>query len=147
MWCKRINCSFVCITNIHILSAAAVEDVTLSSTLTIQLAYPDQVIIFTCTTRGSGILEWRSDEYIGSSTLQILSLSSAPSSVVSRSNSDTVATRVSTTTENGVLVITSELQITASTLYPTSTIICGNSGDGSTRNITFQTAGESYTYI
>ena len=117
----------------------------LSSTLTPLLAYPHQVVTFTCTTRGSGILEWRSVEYTGNISLQILSLSHAPNSVVSRSNPDTVATRVSTTSENGVSVITSELLIIASTLYPNSTITCGNNGRGSTRNITFQTAGESYT--
>ena len=83
------------------------------------------------------------DRYIGISSLQILSLSSAPSIVVSSSNSDTVATRVSTTTENGIQVIVSELRILASIQYPVATVTCGYSGHGSIRSITFQTVGES----
>ena len=93
-------------------------------------------------TRGSGILEWRSVEYTGNISLQILSLSHAPNSVVSRSNPDTVATRVYANTEIGIPVIVSELQIVASTQYPTATVTCGNNALGSFKSITFQTASE-----
>ena len=104
-----------------------------------RLAIPQLRVNFTCTTRGSDILEWLSDEYIGpgGDRLQILSGSSR-NSATSNSNPDTVATRISVTTENGKVVIMSILSIVVSAQYPTATITCSNSDRGIKQNITFK---------
>ena len=122
-----------------ILSTVEPEDVTLNSTINAEKAVTPQVRInFTCMTRGSDILEWLSDEYIGpgGDRLQILSGSSR-NSATSNSNPDTIAARVSVTIENGEVVIVSILSIVVTAQYPTATITCSNSDRGVKRNITF----------
>ena len=132
-----------------LLSITELEDVMLSSTLNLQFAAKLQVKInFTCITRGSDILEWISDEYIGpgGDRLQILS-SSGRTTAISNSNPDTIATRISVDTENGEVVIVSMLSILVSSQYPTATIICSNSDKGIMQNITFQiVTGKLYNY-
>ena len=115
---------------------------TLNSTLNAKhVAYPQDIIIFTCTTRGSPILEWFSEEYIGTGRdrLQILSESNRNTSSITP---DAVATRISVTAENGIVVIVSELRIVASIEYPNATVSCSN-GSPKKINVTFQTVGES----
>ena len=118
--------------------------VTLSSTLNAKFTTKPQLRInFTCITRGSDILEWISDEYIGpgGDRLQILSASER-TTAISNSNPDTIATRISVTTENGEVVIVSMLSILVSSQFHTATIICSNSDRGIIQNITFQTVGK-----
>ena len=118
--------------------------VTLNSTLNAQLSTKPQVRInFTCITRGSDILEWISDEYIGpgGDRLQILS-SSGRTTAISNSNPDTIATRISVDTENEEVIIVSKLSILVSSQYQTATVTCSNSDKGIMQNITFQTIGK-----
>ena len=115
---------------------------TVTSTLNAEhMAYPQNIIIFTCTTRGSPILEWFSEEYIGTGRdrLQILSESNRNTSSITP---DAIATRISVTNENGIIVIVSELRVIASIQYPNATVSCSN-GSPKTINIMFQTVGES----
>ena len=116
--------------------------VTLTSTLNAErVAQPEDIIIFTCITRGSPILEWFSEEYIGTGRdrLQILSESDRNTSSITPA---AVATRINVTTDNGIVMIVSELRIIASVLYPNATILCSN-GSPKNVNVTFQTVGES----
>jgi hypothetical protein len=122
----------------------ALQNVTLISTLTAELiAYQQQAIVFTCTTRGSGILNWQSAEYIAPGTdglpLQILSLGNT-TTLQSSSDPNTVATRIKVSNNNGVTVIVSELRIIASLMYPTATILCYIDAE-SPQKITFRTTG------
>ena len=129
--------------NMH--TSTIIIAVILNSTLNAEhVTYPQDIIIFTCTTRGSPILEWFSEEYIGTGgdRLQILSESDRNTSSI---NPDAVATRISVTLENGIVVIVSELKILVSMQYPTATISCSN-GSCQKINITFQTVGESIVY-
>ena len=117
--------------------------VTLTSTLIAEhVVYPQDIIIFMCTTRGSPILEWFSEEYIGTrgDRLQILSISDRN---ISSINPNVVATRINVTNENGVVVIVSELRIIASIQYPNATVSCSN-GSPKKIDIMFQTLGESH---
>ena len=128
-----------CVT-LHI--PVALPNVTLVSTLSAELtAYSNEPLIFTCTTRGSGILNWQSAEYIERDglPLQILSLNNR---TTEHSNSDpnTVATRINVTNNNGVIVIVSELRIKASSMYPTATIACYIDAEFP-KMITFKTTG------
>ena len=107
-----------------------------------QLVCSGKLLIFTCTTRGSPILEWFSEEYIGTGgdRLQILSGSDRNTSSI---NPDVVATRINVTNDNGITVIVSELQIIASIKYPTATVSCSNGNLRSIQNITFRMFGKS----
>ena len=114
---------------------------TVNSTLNAEhVAHPQDIITFTCTTRGSPILEWFSEEYIGTggNRLQILSGSNRNTSSISP---DVVATRLNVITENKIIVIVSELKIVASIRYPIATVSCSN-GSPKRSNVTFQTVGE-----
>ena len=127
---------------IYINNKTIIIAVTLTSTLNSErVVYPQDIIIFTCTTGGSPILEWFSEEYIGTgrNRLQILSESDRNTSSITP---DAVATRISVTTENGIVVIVSELRILASKEYPNATVSCSN-GSPKKVDVTFQTVGES----
>ena len=115
---------------------------TLNNTLnTEHVAYPQDKIILTCTTEGSSILEWSSEEYIrtGGDQLQTLSGNNKNTSSIAP---DTVTTRIIVITDNGITVIVSELRfIIASLQYPTATVSCSN-GSPKKSNVTFRTVGE-----
>ena len=92
---------------------AQAYEVMLSSNLSAELtAYPQQTVMFTCVSRDAGILNWLSDEYIGTDSLplQISSIGST-TTVQSNTHPNTVATRINVTYDNGTLVIVSELRI------------------------------------
>ena len=119
---------------------------TLTSTLNAEhVVYNQDTIIFICTTRGSPILEWFSEEYIGTGgdRLQILSISDRNTSSI---NQNAVAARINVTNENGVVVIVSELRIIASIQYPNATVSCSN-GSPKKIDIIFQTLGEFHLLI
>ena len=110
----------------------------MNSTLSEGVAYNNQEIFFTCLIRGSSVLEWNSAEYIGQGgfPLQVSSFTGTATNVSSTTRPSTYAVRRSVTTENGRLVIVSDLRIIASTQYPVATVSCGAL---SSKNFTFQT--------
>ena len=119
------------------------QRVTLSSTLICgNLALPQQSIVFTCTTRNSTILEWQSNEYIGTDgdNIQIYSVGSRDN-VTSFSNPNTYAIRVSVIVENGITEIESQLIIIASDRFPTSSVTCQVNSYGPRQTISFNTTG------
>ena len=121
----------------------------LSSTLTNRhLAYPGQRVIFTCVTRNSTILEWRSNEHVGidGDDIQIYSVGSRDN-VTSVTIPSTYASRISVTMENGVTVIVSQLIITASNRFPTSSVTCGINSLGPRQTISFNTTGMATIHV
>ena len=106
------------------------------------LALPGQRLVFTCVTRGSTLLEWRSNEHIGinGDDIQIYSVGSRDN-VTSVTIPTTYATRVSVTVEDGITVIVSQLFITASEQFPTSSVTCRINGQGPIESISFNTTG------
>ena len=123
--------------------AATQREVTLSSTLIRgHLALPWQRVIFTCMTKNSSILEWQSDEHIGTDgdDIQIYSIGSRVN-VTSVTIPTTYATRVSVTVENGITMIVSQLFITASDRFQTSSVTCRIDGRGPVKTISFNTTG------
>ena len=120
-------------------------DVTLSSSLNgSSSAYPQQVITFTCVTRGSSILAWSSDEYIGpgGALLTFVAFDPLGTTTASFINPDTAAVLVSSSNENGEIVLESTLQITVSSLFPTSSVACHNVDGGAVSSFTFHIPGE-----
>ena len=96
---------------------------------------------FNCTTIGSSIMAWYSEEYIGVNDLQILSHNRAATVVSSVNNPSTIATRLSSTVENGLPVIVSQLRIVVSSQYQTASVTCRNIATGISRTIEIQISG------
>ena len=123
------------------------QEVTLNGTLIHgELALPRQEIIFTCVTRNTTILVWESTDYIGEGGNDIQIISAGDSNMTtSLSNPDTYATRVSVSVEDGVTVIVSQLFITASEQFPTSSVTCRRYGQDPRKTIFFNTTGMKLT--
>ena len=130
------------------LPVRALRDIMLNSTLIGgDLAYSRQRIVFTCVARNSTILEWQSNEHIGMDGDNIQIYSVGPrDNVTSVTILTTYATRVSVTMENGITVIVSQLFITASEQFPTSSITCRINGQGPIKTISFDTTGIHNNY-
>jgi hypothetical protein len=71
---------------------------------------PGQEVTITCETRGSQIIAWTSDEYIGRQGVQLEFLSIDPVGVTRRTSS-AVASLINNTNDNGVTVLVSQLRI------------------------------------
>jgi hypothetical protein len=113
-------------------------------------AYNQQVVTFWCVIIGlDTILTWRSEHYIGTGG-DVLQLASAlpPGRTASNSrNPTTVATLISTTRSGGVTTTVSELQLTASSQFPTSSVSCANNGDEPVNTTVFQTLFGKEDYV
>ena len=103
------------------------------------LAYPEQLVIFTCITKNSTILEWHSNEHIGTGgdSIPIYSIDSRVN-VTSGGNPNTYATRVSADVVDGITVIVSQLHIIASV---PSSVTCRINGQGASNTIAFGITG------
>ena len=101
------------------------------------VAYEEQQIIFTCTTTGlHNFLTWSSDHYLDQ-PLQISFHDELGHQESSPQNPSTVATLVDATTNGGVTVIVSQLQITASMQNSISNVSCQMDNNGVMGTITF----------
>jgi hypothetical protein len=104
-------------------------------------ARPGQRVTFTCEVRDASVLEWYSEEYIGSGGDVIEILSSGPGNNQTRLGGNTVATRVSVSTDSGITVIISQLHIMTSEQIPTCLVMCAINGNGPREAISFTTTG------
>ena len=100
---------------------------------------PGETIVLTCTTTGSSILRWTSNEYIGSSN-QIEFLS-AESVGTTESMQDAVANLTANHVTGGMRVLTSMLRITARSTIPNFSITCISGDLGRMNTSMFNVAG------
>lgn len=114
---------------------------TLHSTLyDVQVAFIDEMVVFTCVVRESNSMAWTSEEYIGTGG-QRLELSAAEPVGTSYSavgNTQTVATLVSATIDE---IIVSQLRIRIKSNNPTASVQCHNINAGTNTSIEFLLAG------
>ena len=103
---------------------------------------PGDIIKFTCTTRGSLTIAWRSEEYVetGGTRLEFDAFRDINSTERSPIHRDTVATFISRADEGDVAVLKSQLRVVASSDFPTSTVMCIHS-NGSLDTVSFQLLG------
>ena len=105
-------------------------------------AYDRQVVTFRCVIVGvDTVLNWMSDDYIGvgGDVLQLASADPPGQTASNPRNPTTIATLVSTSRSNGVTTTVSELQLTASSQFPTSSVSCRDNGQGPVSAVIFQT--------
>ena len=107
-------------------------------------AYEGQQVNFTCiTTSTDDIITWTSDHYIDGS-LQVGFYDGPGYTVFSHQTPSTVATLINATTNGGVMMIESRLQITASRQNPIANVSCHISNDGPMNTTTFRTLTGCY---
>jgi hypothetical protein len=98
-------------------------------------------VTFTCEARDTSVMEWYSEDYIGSSGDRIEIVRGGDERNQTRLGGETVATTVSVTTYSGVTVIVSQLHIMTSEQIPTSSVTCAINGQGPLEVITFTITG------
>ena len=104
-------------------------------------AYDGQVVTFLCVITGvDTVLNWISDDYIGTGgdVLQLASADPVGQTASNPRNPTTVATLVSTSRSGGVTTTVSELQLTASSQFPTSNVSCRDNGQGPVNTTSFR---------
>ena len=128
-----------------ILLATQADSQDLSSTLYsilygVQVAYVDEMVVFTCVVRGSNSMAWTSDEYIGTGgqRLEFSAAESAGTRLPAVGNSQTVAVLVSARIDE---IIVSELYIRIRPNYPTASVWCHNINAGTAKSVEFLLAG------
>ena len=94
-------------------------------------------VTITCETRGSAVLAWASEEYIGArgTRLHFTTFSNIGDIRASLMNLNTVATLINNTVEDGIQVLVSQLRITAQSQFMNPSVTCINIGFG-TQNTT-----------
>lgn len=119
--------------------------VALTSSLNRPVAYPQQEITFTCETKGSHIIAWSSNHYIGGNgaQLELTTATDADHMATSLIDAMTIATLVNITEEDGMTILVSELRIKVLPQYFISSISCHNVGHNTASTSTFQRASES----
>ena len=109
------------------------------------IAHDEQTVTFRCTTLGTGTnLSWISNDYIGSGdsvSLFVLNSNSPGLSAISSIDPNTIATLVNVTTDvdTRVTKMVSELRITASVMYPNSSVGCRINDNGPLNTTIFWT--------
>ena len=106
----------------------------------LQTLCPGEEVTITCETRGSPVIAWRSEEYIGSGVLiEFGNIHSV--GYTSYVNSNTVATLINNTIDNGVSVLVSQLRIIALSGSLTSSVTCIHNFNRATDTIVFHGLG------
>ena len=122
----------------RLLFLTVIQAVKLNSTLEFlrgeYVTYPQQRVYFMCTTTGSNIQEWYSNEYITGIDDRIQLHEGRRTGSGRAANTTIISITVN---ELGEKVVISRLSLVASTQFLVSTVSCGNNGYGMRDNITF----------
>ena len=139
---------FRCYYNLTAVVPVTGPPLNLTSTSNGNPVYREQEVTFTCTTRGSSILAWSSDHYIGEGSLLefVATINTQGTSIESAVNNNTVATLIYTNEDEQRFVLQSELRILVLSTHPQSTILCHNVDQSLETNITFCVFGKNYLF-
>jgi hypothetical protein len=116
------------------------QAITLTSTIfNGDVVCPGEIVTFTCVTRNSAIIGWNSIEYIGTG-LQLEFDEGGNRDEIHRGSidSDTMATFINDTLENGIRVLVSELQINVSSISAFPSVTCVHVSNNERNTSTFR---------
>ena len=114
----------------------------------LQTLCPGGEVTITCETRGSPVIAWASDEYIGSNIhIEFTTFGSVGDARFRPVNPNIVATLINNTIENGVAVLVSQLQIVALSGVLTSSVTCIHIYNGTRSTIMFRGLGMFHLLI
>ena len=112
---------------------------------------PGEEVNIICEIRGSPILAWSSNEYIGGGGIrfEFLIIDSVGATITSHVNPNTVtvATLINRTIENGVVILVSQLHIIALSGVLTSSVTCINPSNGTMDTIMIHVLGMFHLLI
>jgi hypothetical protein len=114
---------------------------TLHSTLFgVEVAYVDEMVVFSCIVRGSNSMAWTSNEYIGTGgqRLEFSAAEPAGTRLSAVGNSQTTAVLINATIDE---IIISQLRIMIQSNSPTASVRCHNINAGTNSSIEFLLAG------
>lgn len=131
--------------SLHAATSSFVFPQTITSTLIDEpkILCPGEDITFTCVTRGSPIIAWQSDEYIGEggTQLEFATFNNQGDTDSSSVNPDTVATLTRNSNEDGVQVLESKLRVITSAEFPDASVTCVHVGTGIKNTTRFHVLG------
>jgi hypothetical protein len=107
-------------------------------------------VLFTCETRGSDVIAWMSDAYIGSGGVQLgfVAAGSSPGDTRrSGSNPDTISTLTREYEHQGMTVLESTLRITVLPAPQNASVTCIHTVSGESRTANFQVIGKSFLEV
>ena len=118
------------------------QDVTITSTKSNRplSVCPGEEVNFTCVTRGSLIIAWLSDEYIGAGGTRV-EFAAVDVGKSQEINPNTVAILVSAEVINGTRILTSQLMVTAMSEYLNPSVTCLHVGHLINMTISFVVSG------
>ena len=120
----------------------------LTSTSNGNPVYREQVVTFTCVTRGSPTLAWSSDDYIGEGALvELLSIDTQGTARASTYNNNTIATLTCNNGDDQTFVLESTLHILVLPVHSTSTVSCHNVGQNLREDIMFRVFGKKILFV
>ena len=102
-----------------------------------QRVCPGDMIVFTCITRGSTIQDWNSTQYIQGSGIIEFTVTDIPGFL--RSSDTTIATLISTSTDDNIIVSTLRIRAESDMTHPSVT--CTNRNNGRSKTLSFQYLG------
>jgi hypothetical protein len=131
-----------------VISSANEPEIMVTSNIsTSETVCPGNIVIFTCTTRGSAIISWTGDDYVGDQ----IGFNAANMVGDERQGSaapNTIATLINNTLDDvdGTPVLVSQLQINVSTVSSNQSVICIHNSNGIRKTFAFQVIG-IYTFF
>jgi hypothetical protein len=99
---------------------------------------PRNIVIFTCTTRGSAVISWTGNDYVGDQ-ISFSTANMIGDTLRGSADPNTIATLINnTSTLDGTPVLVSQLQINVSTVSLNQSVICIHNSDGIRETVAFQ---------
>ena len=118
------------------------SQITVTSTIPVNKAVcPGEVVTFTCETRGSAVITWTSDTYIGDQ-IGFDFASSVNETRRGSVDTNTVATLIINTDVNGQPLLVSQLRIVVSAMSSNPIVTCIHGSNGIRYPTTFQVTGK-----
>lgn len=98
------------------------------------------IVIFTCTTRGSAIISWTGNDYVGDQ-IGFNTANAVGDTRQGSADPNTIATLINNTIDDGTPFLVSQLQITVSAISSNQSVICIHNSNGIRETVTFQVIG------
>ena len=106
-----------------------------------EIVCPGETVTFTCVTRGTIILIWSSEEYIGAINIDFNERDNINRPVQASRNNNTLATLVNVSMDGSTRVLVSQLRIIVSSVSLTPSVTCINELDRTSDTIPFRVPG------
>ncbi len=122
--------------NVVISSANELQIMVTSNISTSEVVCPGNIVVFTCTTRGSAVISWTGDDYVGDQ-IGFNAANMIGDKRQGSANPNTIATLINNTLD-GTPVLVSQLQINVLTVSSNQSVVCIHNSDGIRETVTFQ---------